>query len=275
MDTDAIIIEQFVLKHGKEASGALEKFEPEELLPFFENTSVDVLLALLQEMNPQIALQLIKLLKKETVVPLFEAMLISHAELFIRMMSESEAEQILGSLSPEKAIHIRRLLKYLKTSVGSHVNQTVFTLNETLTVKDALAQAKRHKFNLEPELFVLSSERKLLGVVKISKLITESPKKEIRSIMEPSLNTIAPETTIQSVLNHPGWQDQYIMPVLDHSHVFLGVISLATVRKIKNQSAKALEDHSKNTIGALGDLYQIGIAGLLSVARDIKPDTND
>ncbi len=275
MDSNSTIIDQFVLNYSKEAARALEQFEPDELLAFFENNSVDVLLALLQEMNPQIVLKLMKLLKKETLVPLFEAMLIPHAELFIRMMDESEAEQILGSLSPEKSIPIRRMLKYLKTSVGAYVDQTVFTLNEGLIVKDALVQAKRHKTRLDPELFVLTSERKLVGLISLSKLITESPKKEIRSIMETRFNTIAPETPIQSLLNHPGWQEQYVMPVLDPSQVFLGVISLASVRKIKNQADKIWEDHSKHTIGALGDLYQIGIAGLLSVATDLKSDIYD
>jgi len=275
MDSDSIIIEQFILKYSKEASGALERFEPEELVPFFENTSVDILLPLVQEMNPLIVLQLIKLIKKETLVQLFEAMKLPLAELLIRMMPVSEAEKVLGSLSPEKSLHIRRLLKYLKTSVGSYVDQTVFTLNESLNVKEALAQAKRHKSDLEPELFVLTTERKLVGFIKLSKLITELPKKEIRSIMETSLNTIAPETPIMSVLNHPGWQDQYLMPVVDNSQVFLGVISLATVRKLKITSDKILEDHNKDTIGALGDLYQIGIAGLLRAATDFKSDTYD
>jgi Mg/Co/Ni transporter MgtE len=261
------------LKYSKEASTALEKFDPEELLPFFERSSVDVMLALVQEMNPQTVLQLFKLMKKETVAGLFETMKISLAELLIRMMTVSEAEQVISSLSPEKALHIKRLLKYLKTSVGSYVDQTVFTLNENLIVKEALAQAKRHFASLEPELFVLSPERKLVGVVKLSKLISELSKKEIRSIMETNIDTIAPETTIQTVLDHPGWQDQYLMPVVDSSQVFLGVIRLATVRKIKINSDKILKDHSKDTIGALGDLYQIGLAGLLRVATDFKSDT--
>lgn len=275
MDSDSIFIEQFILKHSKEASKALEKFEPDELLPFFENNSVAVVLSLVQEMNPQMVLQVFKLLKEETAVRLFEAMKIPLAELFIRMMPVSEGEKVLNSLSQEKSLHIRRLLKYLKTSVGSYVDQTVFTLNENLTVKEGLAQAKRHASSLEPELFVLTSERKLVGVIKLSNLITELPKKEIRAIMETSLNTIAPEAPLQSVLNHHGWLDHYVMPVVDTSQVFLGVISLATVRKVTIISDNTLKDHSKDTIGALGDLYQIGIAGLLRVATDFKSDTYD
>lgn len=273
MESDSIIIEQFILKYSKEASKTLEKFEPDELLPFFENSSVDVVLPLVQEMNPQIVLQVLKLMKEETAVRLFEAMKIPLAELFIRMMPVSEAEQVLSSLSPEKSLHIKRLLKYLKTAVGSYVDQTVFTLNENLIVKEALAQAKKHNSSLGPELFVLNPERKLVGLIKLSKLITELPKKEIRSILETRLDTIAPETPIQSVLNHPGWQNQYLMPVVDKSQVFLGVINLATVRKIKIKSDKILKDHSQDAIGALGDLYQIGIAGLLRVATDFKSET--
>jgi hypothetical protein len=65
------------------------------------------------------------------------------------------------------------------------------------------------------------------------------------------------------------------MPVVNSTQDFIGVIRLATVRDIKFKSDKISEDHSKETIGALGDLYHIGLAGLLRVATDFKSDTYD
>ena len=68
MDNNRIIIEQFVSKHSKEAAVALEKFEAGELVDFFEECSVEVLLALVPNMNPQLILQVLKLMKEEKVI---------------------------------------------------------------------------------------------------------------------------------------------------------------------------------------------------------------
>ena len=274
MDNNGIIIEQFVLKHSKEAAVALEKFEAGELVDFFEECSVEVLLALVPNMNPQLILQVLKLMKEEKVIQVFESLEASLSVVFIRMMSKTEAEEILKKLSSEKALYIQRLLKYLTKSVGSYVDQAVFTLHENLTVKEALAQAKRHKTNLEPNLFVVTPERKLAGVIKLSDLITENPKKEIRAIMQTKLSIIEAETPINSIINHPGWKEFFVLPVVDHSRVLLGVIKLETIRTIQIKSDQSGEDIGKDTVKALSDLYQIGVAGLLGMVTELKSDTD-
>ena len=76
------------------------------------------------------------------------------------------------------------MLKYPENSVGSHMDPTVLTLSDGMTVKEALAEAKRHKNKISPDLFVLTSDRRLAGVINLSDLISEDPENEIRLIYE-------------------------------------------------------------------------------------------
>lgn len=270
MNTDSIIVRQFFLEHYHEAAGELEKFEPNELSSFFDDAPVDLLQAVIPVMNPQVLLHVFELMKQENVFRLFESMEFGKAEYLIRMMNESQAEEILNKLPSEKSLHIRRMLKYLKNAVGTYVEQKVFTLTENLTVKEAWAQARRYKSNIEPNLFVIAPDRKLKGMVNLSDLIKEKPEKDISSIMKSKFATIPPETPIESILGHPGWMEQYVLPVVDESKVFLGVIRLETIRSIQIDSDPHTVDPGLNAINALGDLYQIGLAGLLRVATDFK-----
>jgi magnesium transporter len=270
MNTDAIIIEQFILEHGKEAARALENFEPEKLAAFFNETSDELLKEVIPLMNPQLMSAVFESMHQDKVVQLFEALEIHYTVLSIRMMNEDLAEKILNTLSSEKSILISRLRKYPENSVGSLMDTTVSTLSDGLTVKEALAEVQRYKEKISPNLFVLTSNRRLAGVINLSDLISEDPQNEIKRIMNNTVITFPPETPVQSILNHQEWTDYYTLPVVDQTSVFLGVIRLETIRSILINTGKKKEDPDQAAIRALGELYQIGLAGLLKSATDIK-----
>lgn len=271
MNTDTIIIENFLQKHGTEAARALEKFEPEELASFFNESSVELALEVLPHMNPHLMSLVFELMSQEKVTKILESMDIQQALLSIRMMNNELAKEMLKSLSPEKSSTLKRLLKYLEFSVGSHIDTSVLTLSERMTVKEAMEQAKRHKRKIHPNLFVLTSDRNLAGVISVSDLITENPKKEISSIMNTKIITLSPDTPIHSVVNHKEWKDFYALPVVDNTSLFLGVIKLETIRAVLAPNEKRREGLGDDAISALGELYQIGLAGLLKSASDLGP----
>jgi magnesium transporter len=270
MDTDAIIISQFIQEHGREAAQALEQLETDRLAAFFNDNLEDLSLVIIPLMNPLLMATVFELMQQEKVVRLFESLEIQYTVLLIRIMDEDLAEKILNSLSAEKSTFIRRLLKYFENSVGAHMDPTVFTLTDKMTVKEALAEAKRHNRKISPNLFVLTSERRLVGVINLSDLIAEDPEIEIRQIMNDKIFTIPPETPIQSILNHPEWTNYYSLPIVDQTSVFLGTIRLETIRSIMIKSDKSLENMGQVAISALAELYQIGLVGLLKTATDLK-----
>jgi Mg/Co/Ni transporter MgtE len=269
MNTDTIIIENFLQKHGTEVARALEKFEPEELAPYFSESSVALALEVLPHMNPHLMSLVFELMPQEKVTKILESMDIQQALLSIRMMKNELATEILNSLSPEKSGTLKRLLKYLEFSVGSHIDTSVLTLSERMTVKEAMEQAKRHKRKIHPNLFVLTSDRNLAGVISVSDLITENSQNEISSIMNTRIITLSPDTPIHSIVNHKEWKDFYALPVVDNTSLFLGVIKLETIRAILAPNEIRREGLGDDAISALGELYQIGLAGLLKSASDL------
>lgn len=274
MDTDVIIIKQFIKEYGNEAARALENIEPDKLAAFFNDISDELSLELIPLMNPHLMSMVYELMQQEKVVQLFESMETHYTAFSIRMMNEDLAEKILNTLSTEKSTFIRRLLKYLENSVGSHMDPSVLTLSDGMTVKEALAEAKRHNKKISSDLFVLTSDRRLAGVISLSDLIAADPGNEIKLLMNSKIITIPPETPVQSILNHQEWMDYYTLPVVDQTSVFLGAIRLETIRSILVDSDKRKEHLGRTTISALGELYQIGLAGLLKSATDIKSSSS-
>jgi len=107
-------------------------------------------------------------------------------------------------------------------------------------------------------------------VVSLSDLIRGEPGMEIKSMLMTRLATLSPETPIKSVLNHQEWQDFYALPVVDHTSVFLGAIRLETIRSILAESGNKVEEMGQAAISALGELYRLGLAGLIRSATSIE-----
>lgn len=275
MNSDLILIRQFMKENSKAAARALEDLEPEKLAGFFNDTPIEWLLDVIPHMNPQWMSELFERLNQETLIQLSKVMEISHLLVAIRMMNEDLAETILNGLSVEKSASVKRLLNYLDHSVGAHMDPEVFTLSENLTVKEALLAIKKHKERVQPQLFVVNADRKLAGVMSLSDLIAGDPGKNIKSIMITKITTLSPETPIQSVLTHQEWQDLYALPVVDKTSMFLGAIRLETIRTILFQSGSRGEEMGQLTISALGELYRLGLAGLIKSATDIEPITQE
>jgi Mg/Co/Ni transporter MgtE len=185
-------------------------------------------------------------------------------------MDDDLAEEVLNTLSAETSDAIRLMLKYLEHTVGSHIDLTALTLTDSMTVKEALEETKRYKKKIQPNLFVLSPNRKLVGVVNIQDLIREKPGREIQSIMNTNIAALHPETPIKSILTRREWNEFYSLPVVDKNSVFLGVIKLETVRSLLSSKGKVKEGSSEDAISALGELYHIGLAGLLNSATELR-----
>jgi Mg/Co/Ni transporter MgtE len=275
MDTDTIIIEQFIQDHGEEAARTLEKLEPAELAAFFSDSSAKIAFEVMPKMNPHLISTVIERMEIERSAKIFESMDTQYALLLIRMMKNDLSKKILDLMTPEKSSILTRLLKYYEYSVGSFADPMVLTLTEKMTVKEAREEVKRHKKRVQPNLFVLNTDRKLAGVINLSDLISEDPKKEISSIMDTKINALPPETPIQSLLNHQDWKDLYALPVVDNASMFLGIIKLETIRSILTPSEERKERLSEDTVSALGELYQLGLAGLLKSATDLRSDSKE
>ena len=185
-------------------------------------------------------------------------------------MNDHQGEDFLGALPAEKSASVRRLLNYLENSVGAHMEQQVVTLHEKMIMKDAVDVVKAFKGSIQPELYVLSMDRKLAGFINSSDLITKNPDDPVMSNLQTNMSTIAPETPVHSMMTHPGWRDHYSLPVVDNAFRFLGIIKLEEIRSILITEDIRKNEPGSAAIEALGELYRIGLSGLLKSASDLQ-----
>ncbi len=269
MKSDSILIKEFMLENSKAAARALEEVEPEKLAGFFNDTPLNWLLGVFPHMNPNVILKVFEGMDRQKLVQLLESMQMNHLVVSIRMMNENLAEEMLNALSAEKSAAVKGLLHYFDDTLGAHMDVGVLTLQENLSVKEALELIKKQKDEVPPELYIVREDRSLLGLISLSALIVADKGQEIRSMMRTDLNTLSPETPLQAVLTNQDWKKFYTLPVVDKDSLLLGVIKLETIRSILLHSGSRAEETGQLTINALGELYRLGLAGLLRTAADL------
>jgi magnesium transporter len=275
MNSDLILIRRYMQGHSQMAARTLEVIDTENLAGFFTDSPNEWLLKVIPHMDPHRMSEVFEKMKPEKLVSLIESMDLAHAVLSIRMMNQDLANNVLSKISKEKSVSVNQLLHYLDHTVGAYMDTKVFTLGENLTVKEAMANIKKHKGLIQPQLFVLGAERKLLGIISLSELIRGEPGANIKSMMVTNLTALSPETPVESVLSRPEWENFYALPVADPASIFLGAIRLETIRSKLTRSVSKEEEMGQMTIAALGELYRLGLAGLLKSATDIQSPTRE
>ena len=89
----------------------------------------------------------------------------------------------------------------------------------------------------------------------------------VSTVMHMKVERLSAELGLNAILDHSGWIEYHAMPVVDNKDTLIGVIRYKTIRQIKVDSEKVHQPHHALAASvALGELYKIGITGLIRSA---------
>ena len=140
---------------------------------------------------------------------------------------ETEQEAVLSLVKSEKANLIRDLLIYSSDTAPSIMSTEFLTINIGFSVKEATS----YIFNNVKEddfidnIYVVSHDNKLLGVLNLKDLIIARNTDSIRSIMISDFIFAYNDHTIKEAIEMVRNYDITAIPVIDHSGSLLGIIT--------------------------------------------------
>ncbi len=71
-------------------------------------------------------------------------------------------------------------------------------------------------------------------------------------------------TPTTAVRTHPGWRSFHALPVTDEEGRLVGAIRYQTLRRLEQEiDAARGEQITTQTVGALGELFHLGVAGMI------------
>lgn len=263
MDTDEKILEAFINNHSLEATQILEELEPEEVASLFQEIPVDLAARTLEPMSAYKASRCLERVDQTLALKLLEKVDLKTAELILRQVEEPLCNSLLNNVSEKISGPLRQKLKHPENTVGTLMDPMVFTLREDVTVEKALTLLKEHKRLVSPYVFVVKPDKTLYGVVNLQDLLLADKDTSISTLANTGVPKLYADIQFETVLNHDGWLDFYALPVIDRSDVLVGSLKLEAVRKVSVKGEKALTIQTIKASAALGELYRIGLTGLL------------
>ena len=269
MNIYKIILENFFKNHIDEAVKTLSPLTESEILSVIKNLSNKNVYNIFSRIERFRAIKIFDLLGTKDSADILKNIPSHSAVLIMRQFNQEKLNTVLAEFSDKQAVQFTSMMQYDEFSIGALMNSNVFTLTDDVTINGSLESIKRYDGIIPAQIFVVARDNKLRGIVDLTKIIRSNPKDELRKLIDDGVPKLFPQTNIKSISDHKGWQTYNSLPVTDEEDTFLGEINLEIIRKInKGKSKKELKQF--NMVGsALGELYRIGLSGLMRSAVEI------
>ncbi|MEI7833383.1 MAG: CBS domain-containing protein, partial [bacterium] len=161
----------------------LEEAAQTTMLNVLDDETVAELLAELDPSDQEIVLSLLSASRTQDVL---EEMYSDDVADLLSELPEEHAEALIEQMEQDVAEDVSELLRYDEDSAGGLMAKEYVTVPPELTVTDALAMLRHHHDDAELiyELYVISEDESLLGIVSLHTLIVSPADAEMADIME-------------------------------------------------------------------------------------------
>lgn len=160
------------------------------------------------------------------------------ADLYSELPSDVR-DEILKSIDAEESRDIRQLLAYSEETAGALMTTEYVSLPAGATVSQAIELVRRDAANMETiyQAYAIDSHGTLLGAVSLRDLVTSPAESTVDSIMNPNLVTIEGDEDQEEAARLIGKYDLLALPVVDHTHRMLGIITVDDVLDVVEEEA--------------------------------------
>lgn len=271
METDHKIAQIFIQAHPTEAIQLLEGLPIENTVQFLNDTSLETAVQVIEMMGLSAATRCLELLEPKRSAALLEKLHHDTIAVFCRRVSTPTKEAILSLLPHQIKDPLNLCLSFPEGSAGALVDPHILTLPPDISARVALERARTYAEQVMYYLYVTDRNKKLVGVLNVRELMLAPPQALISSLMHTHLETISVHANFQTILGHAGWQKIHAIPVVDDAYTFVGTIRYETLRRIEQDARTHLTADGIEMVGsALGELYRIGLSGLVNSTTPSK-----
>lgn len=267
MDSERNLSLEFVKGHALDAARILERQPLEDAAAFLDGTPAETGAAVIRAMDSNVAVHCLEKMDKTRAAETLEKLPLDIAALLLRRMQDAARSAALDKMSEEWREVFTMVLRFPTGSAGALMDPQVLALPSDLTVHDALERVRENPRFAEHCVYVVDRDERLLGYVALPDLLAVEPETALSSLVTESNYSIQPDAGLLEVVRNKCWRDHHALPVVDDQNKLLGVIDQPSLRRLEEAFAHRKETPPLNSAGlALGELYWIGLSGLISGA---------
>ena len=254
LNTDVALLEELhaLLREGEE--DALKIFlrlvRPEDIAEWLDLLSADdrqnIVSALdhesagtvLNDTTASIRAELVDEIEPERLARIAEALPADEAADLIGELEVEETEEVLHHISTEDEEVLRKLLTYPEDTAGGIMNPDVVALQPGETVDDAIRYLRSVAEDTPiAAVYVVDEERRLLGFVRLRRMVTARPAALLGDIMSTDVISVPVETDQEEVADIVEKYDFTAVPVVDTDNRLAGVVTVDDILDVIEEEA--------------------------------------
>jgi magnesium transporter len=253
-DSERALVDEVhaLLREGEEDSLRifLRLVRPEDIADWLDLLNVEdrqrILAALdheaagtvLDDTTVSIRAELMEDLDHERLARIAETMPADEAADLIGELEVADSERVLQHIADEDEQVLRHLMRFPEDTAGGIMNPEVVALEPTATVDDAIA----HLRSIGPDtvtasLYVVDSTRRLLGFVRLRRLVTAHPSAQLGQIMSSDVISVPVDADQEEVADLVDKYDFMAIPVVDAEGRLLGAVTVDDVLDVIEEEA--------------------------------------
>ncbi|HQO58235.1 MAG TPA: magnesium transporter [Candidatus Omnitrophota bacterium] len=169
---------------------------------------------------------------------------------FVKFLPEVKREEILPLVARAERLDIKNLMEYQEGTAGSILTTDYAFLPPDITVRDAIEKIKQQAFDRETiyYIYVIDSERKLLGFVTLKDMIVAPSHKMVADIMLRNLISANVNEDKEAVAKKLNDYDFLAIPIVNDLNQLVGIVTVDDVVDV------VIEETTE-------DIYKYGAAG--------------
>ena len=261
----------FMRLRPAQAARVLEAMPAVDAAALFDRVPARLGANVLSAMLPTAAGRCIGQLDDERAMELIGALGVQPATAVLRHVSEPRRSQLIAGLPTATALASRALLGYAEDSVGAWTDPDVIALPGNANVREALERVRSTRAYAD-EVFVVESDLRLTGQVRLSDLLRAAENTPISTLATKEETLLAVHTPLASALSHPGWIEHGALPVVEQGKRLIGVLTREALTGASARIGGALQRENGTTMaGTLARGYWEALSGILQAAVTLLP----
>jgi Mg/Co/Ni transporter MgtE len=183
------------------------------------------------------------------------------AAALLRSLEPGVREGLLAGLPG--AERLRALIAYPAGTAGALMDPSVLALPATLELAAARQRLGESSAHVAIEVYLVDAEHRLVGVADLREVLAPDRTGELASLAR-GLEPLRESADLESVSAHPGWLQHDTLPVVDGRGTYLGAVRGERLRQVVHEATTLRSRRGTDATLALGELFWLGLTGLLS-----------
>jgi len=216
---------------------------------------------ILEELEPEIAVVIFRLLKKSKAADVFSYLSSAKGVELLEVFSRQQLSDVMNNLEPDERValmeelpgdltqkvlnsmakddiaQIRRLLGYPAESVGRLMTTNYVRIKSDWTVNKSFEHIRKYGRNAETVnvIYVVDEDEKLIDDLRLNQFILAEPDTVISDIMDNSFEALSAFDDQEEAVRMLSKYDRVALPVVDSGGILVGIVTVDDVLDVAEE----------------------------------------